>query len=106
MMSAPLTRQHFEPHLGSIFEVRPANAVPVPVELVAVEDRSNSSLDIFSLLFRGEQGIPVFRHDTWRVTHPVMGDLELFLGPVQAGKSDAVYYQAVFSAPKEVKKRA
>lgn len=94
-------REDFEPHVGTTFEVLPAGMAPVPVVLVEAKDTGTAVLEGFSLLFRGGKDA-VFRHDTHTVRHPVMGELELFLGPVHTGEMDAVYYQAVFSAPRNV----
>ena len=96
-----LKKADFEPHIATIFQVAPVGMEPVPVELVKVEDKSSAALDAFSLMFKGSMD-RVFCHDTHRVRHADMGELELFLGPVHTGKMDAVYYQAIFSAPREV----
>jgi hypothetical protein len=98
-MIGELKKEDFEPHLGSAFQVWPEGMDMVTIELVEVKDKSSATLDSFSLLFRGGTD-SVFRHNTCRVRHPVMGEMELFLGPVQTGKTDAVYFQAIFSAPK------
>lgn len=86
----------FEPHISTIFEVAPAGISPVALELVEVKDTSSGSLEGFSLLFKGHPD-SVFRHNTYTVRHPVLGEMELFLGPVHTGKTDAIYYQAIFS---------
>ena len=100
-MIRKMTKEDFEPHLNSTFEVRPDDMESVPMELVEVTDKSSGSLDSFSLLFKGGS-TAVFRHSTQMVKHPAMGELELFLGPVHTGKTDAVYYQAIFSTSREV----
>ena len=98
---AGFKKTDFETHIATTFEVAPAGMAPIPIELVEVKDSSSASLDTFSLMFKGSTD-SVFRHNTHMVRHPAMGELELFLGPVHTGKTDAVYYQAVFSAPREV----
>jgi hypothetical protein len=92
-------REEFEPHMGTTFQVWPAGMETVTIELMEVKDKSTTALDSFSLLFRGSMD-SAFRHNTHMVRHPVMGEMELFIGPVHTGKTDAVYYQAIFSAPK------
>lgn len=94
-------KEDFEPHVATAFEVTPAGMAPVTVELVEVKDTSAANLTGFSLMFKGGPD-SVFRHDTHTVRHPIMGELALFLGPVHTGRTDAVYYQAIFSAPREV----
>lgn len=98
-MIEPLKKEDFEPHLGSVFQVWPEGMEMVAIELVEIQDKSSGTLDSFSLLFRGGMDA-VFRYNTHVVRHPVMGELALFLGPVNTGKTDAVYYQAVFTRPK------
>lgn len=89
----------FEPHIGTSFQVTPPDMGPVELELVEVRDTGSGPFDGFSLLFRGGANA-VFRHNTCLVRHPVMGEMEMFLGPVHTGKTEEVYYQAIFSAPK------
>lgn len=90
-------KSDFEPHIATIFEVAPAGMAPVAIELVEVTETASAELDGFSLLFRGD-ATSVFRHDTHTVRHPVMGELEFFLGPVHTGRTDAVHYQAIFTS--------
>jgi hypothetical protein len=47
-------------------------------------------------MFKGEKP-NVLAQDTHAVTHATLGTFELFLGPVHTGKTDAVYYEAVFN---------
>lgn len=95
------TKENFEPHVGTKFEVQAAGMTPVVVQLVEVQQSASGATKGFSLLFRGEEG-RLIRHDTQTVRHPVLGEMELFLGPVSTGRTDAVYYQAVFTDPPEM----
>jgi hypothetical protein len=93
-----LTQETFMPHVNERFHVRPAGADARPVELVLVEvsGEDHGGMDTCSLLFKGpHEG--VFPHDTHAVSHPVLGDLDLFLGPVHSARKDGVYYQAVLT---------
>lgn len=94
-----LRKSDFDPHVSSTFEVRPAGMPKVLLELVEVKDSSSATMDAFSLIFKGGFEA-VFRHDTHLMTHPTLGELELFIGPVHTGKTDAVYYQALFNTLK------
>lgn len=98
---AGFKKKDFEPHVASTFHVLPLGMNPVAVELVEVKDIGSVDMEGFSLMFKGDAA-SVFRHNTHTVRHPVMGDLALFLGPVHTGKTDAIYYQAIFSTPREV----
>lgn len=100
-MIEKVKKEDFEHHLNSVFEVCPEGVGMVTIELIEVADKSSGTLDAFSLLFKGGADA-AFSHNTHTVRHPVMGELALFLGPVHTGKTDAVYYQAIFSAPREV----
>lgn len=100
-MAGQMKKENFEPHLNSIFEVWPEGMEMQKIELVEVTDKSSGTLDAFSLLFKGG-ATAVFRHNTHALRHPAMGELAIFLGPVHTGKTDAVYYQAIFSAPRAV----
>lgn len=92
-------KEDFEPHIATAFEVAPTDMMPVTVELVEIKDTGSANLTGFSLMFKGGTDA-VFRHNTHTVRHPVMGEMELFLGPVHTGHRDSVYYQAIFSAPR------
>lgn len=91
-----LHKQDFEPHLHQQFIVHSDEIGPVGMELVKVSGRTNGNMESFSLLFRTAEG-KSFRHNTCQVTHPAIGDFPLFLGPVDTGKTDGIYYEAVFN---------
>lgn len=91
-----LNREHFEPCLNQSFEVLPKGMEKIAIELVSVEGRDDGRTVSFSLLFRGGRE-RVFRHDTYRIRHPGLGEFELFLGPITTDRDDGVYYQAVFN---------
>ncbi len=95
-MADNLDKASFEPHLNEKFKVHPQGMAPVEVQLVDITDKSSDSVENFSLMFRGPLD-PVFRHNTHRVRHAKLGEFDLFLGPVTTGKTDGVYYQAVFN---------
>jgi hypothetical protein len=94
-----LKRSDFEPHIFTLFEVEVGDAAPVPIELVEVKDLGNAELESFGLLFKGSPD-RVFRHNTYLVRHPRMGEQALFLGPIHTGKTDVIHYQAIFTALK------
>lgn len=103
-MIEKLSLGSFHPHLHDKFEVRTTTGDKVELELVEIRDASSGMIDGFHLIFRGPLD-KVFRHDTHRVTHKKIGEFDLFLGPVMYGKTDATYYQAVFSRLKAGAKR-
>jgi hypothetical protein len=95
-MVEKLNKASFDPLLNEKFEIYPQGMGKVDVELVKISDRSSEYTEAFSLLFRGPHE-NVFRHDTHKVKHPQLGELDLFIGPVIYPKTDGVYYEAVFN---------
>lgn len=98
---AGFKKKDFEPHVASTFHVSPLGMDPVAVELMEVKETRSADMEGFSLMFKGDAAT-VFQQSTHMMWHPIMGELALFLGPVHTGKEDAIYYQAIFSAPREV----
>jgi hypothetical protein len=91
-----LTPGDFEPHSGQGFQLAAASG---GLELTLVEvKRLGTALrpgGAFSLLFVAPAG-PFLPQDTYRLTHPKLGTLDVFLvpiGPTQGGNG----YQAVFT---------
>lgn len=92
-----LTAADFQPAVGTVFEVHHGAAEPLRIrliEVVAFGERPGHRQP-FALRFEGPES-PVLEQVTHRVVHPHVGELELFLGPVQSG-SEGVRYEAVFS---------
>lgn len=91
-----LNKASFDPHLKSKFEITPEGMDMVEVELMEVEDKSTKQVETFSLLFKGPKE-KEFGQGTHGVKHPKMGEFSLFLVPIVYPKTDAMYYQAIFS---------
>lgn len=89
-------KSKFDPHLNTKFEVNTETEGMVEVELVDIADHTRENLESFSLLFKGPKG-KFFDQRLYKVMHPKMGELELFLVPVVHEKQDAFYYESVFS---------
>jgi hypothetical protein len=93
---ASLTAADFQPAIGTVFEVDRGGADALPIQLtevVAFGERPGYRPP-FALRFEGPNS-PVLAQATRRIVHPDLGELELFLGPVQSA-SDGVTYEAVF----------
>lgn len=95
-----MTKAEFEPFIGEKMHLSINGKRVMSVELVTITDRSSAHVDAFSLMFRGSNH-PVLGHQTYRLQHPAMGELDLFLGPVSVRHTDGVYYEAVFNQPKK-----
>ena len=98
-----LTRQDFEPHRGSTFRLAPGGGEPRDLVLVAVESLggetslSDAPREPFSLVFRDPATRKEFLPQAiYRLEHPEMPGLELFLVPI-GPDAQGMRYQAVFT---------
>ncbi len=95
-MPEELHKSSFDPHLNSSFEIYVDATDKVTVELVEVSDHSNEQIDGFSVIFQGPLENQLHQA-IYTLAHEKMGEISLFLVPIVYGKTDAVYYEAVFS---------
>lgn len=104
----PLLPAHFEPLLGERFALASASGAggaPAEggegrageLELVAVEALPPHShrAEPFSLTFRGPRELTL-PQGTYRLAHPALGSLDVFLVPIR-GAATTVDYQAIFN---------
>ena len=95
-----LTASHFEPHVGSRFQLRADDVLDVElreVEEVGVGSGAppQAARAPFSIVFLGPRD-PVLPQRIYRLEHDELGTLDLFLVPI--GRDDAgVRYEAVFT---------
>jgi hypothetical protein len=97
-LSRALHYNLFAPLLGTRFEFHAAgaDAAGVPLKLVAaVQSRELPQYEQFTLTWDGPP-TPMLRQGTHRVTHPDIGEIEVFIVPI-AQVAGAVRYEAVFS---------
>lgn len=91
--------QTFAPLLGQRFDLRYADEQSLAAELI--EARSLGAAWVeggrapFSLLFRGPVA-PALPQQIFRLTHPALPELDVFLVPIEA-RADGVRYEAVFN---------
>ncbi len=95
-MSEELKKASFEPHVNEKFEVETEEHGKLPVELVEIGEHSKENLESFSLLFKGDKD-KLVNQKIYKVNHPKMGKIDLFLTPVVSEKQDGIYYEAAFS---------
>lgn len=81
----------FTPHLHTQFQVEGEEKL----ELTSATDHSNAQLEQFSLIFTGPVS-PCLPQRLYALSHPQMGNVELFLVPVGPDKT-GMRYEAVFS---------
>lgn len=95
-----VTAATFRPHLGEVFEMAVDPSTVIGATLMDVQEAgwAFSPADRrtpFSLYFRTD-GPLVLPQRTYRLHHPVLGELEIFLVP-SARTADGVLYEAVFN---------
>jgi len=84
----------FAPHAGSKFAMQGGNSGTAEVELESVKDLGSSARHIqFSLIFLGPEEAPVAQ-GIYRLDHPALGALDLFLVPIGKDQS-GVRYEAI-----------
>jgi hypothetical protein len=95
---ASLTAQDFEAVLGSSFAVLDAQCQVVLslslARVVRLQERPGYRQP-FSLRWTGPPA-PILAQHAYHLTHPGLGDIEIFLGPIAASASVATY-EAVFT---------
>jgi hypothetical protein len=91
-----LAPEHLEPLVGQRFAVSADGAdgeLSLELESVQRLRPHKRRADPFSLLFRGPRR-PVLPQRIYTLTHPGVGDLILFLVPVQGGP-EGISYEAI-----------
>lgn len=101
-MLESMTRDSFEQVRGSRFRISCAEGdegSSVQLELVEVSSSSASRREgfreAFSLLFQGHRDLRL-PQQTYRLAHDRLGELELFLVPLEPNR-EASFYEAVFA---------
>lgn len=94
---AALNPDDFRHAVGTLFEVYFGGAEPLPIRLAEVVTfgARPGHRQPFALRFEGPTW-PVLAQVTHHVVHPELGELDLFLGPVQSD-ADGITYEAVFA---------
>jgi hypothetical protein len=95
-MSKTLAYEDFIPYQDTVFRVKSARYGSTDMTLVKIENRTGRAVQGFSLMFKGPLDRPLTQKSR-QVIHPEMGEFDLFIVPVHTGKTDGIYYQAVFS---------
>ena len=98
-MSVPTSLDRYRPHLNEAFTLHCEGHPSVELTLTAANPKIDDDVQCcFSLLFLGPDEL--LPQSLYRLEHPVLGELTLFLVPVQKKKSGIVY-EAVFNLLKE-----
>ncbi len=96
-MPEKLTRASFEPHLNTTFRLVHDGPETFDLALIEVVDKTPVGFpgEQFSILFKGPSE-PMLLQQTCTLEHPEMGQLRLFLVPVDQRK-DGYRYEAFFN---------
>lgn len=95
-MTDLLHKSDFEPYVNQTFTVRSPLVGDQDVILAELSEKNYPGQECFSVFFRGPKQ-PLMQQMIYTLSHPQMGDTELFLVPVQYPKQDGIYYQAAFN---------
>lgn len=98
-MSVLTTPESYTPYLDEDFVHSDAGGQMYRFTLKAVERRIDTDEQLcFSLLFKASDGhLP---QASYRLSHPKLGEIDLFLVPIQR-KRDSFSYEAVFNLLKD-----
>jgi hypothetical protein len=97
------TESTFRPYVGSIFQAPNALGEMIELRLLRIQTyehvnrvtkRAGTS-DSFSLIFKASDELPPFT-SIHKISHPALGDFDLFLTPRKTGKGEQ-FYEAVFN---------
>jgi len=96
-----LSVETFSPHVGAEFLIAdPPNGGPVTLTLTEIRRLGRQPaaprVEPFSLLFCGPPG-PILAQRIYRLEHPGLGALDVFLVPVGYDETGASCYEAVFN---------
>jgi hypothetical protein len=100
------TRATFEPYVGGIFQAPDASGHMISLTLLSattekpkastrLSTRTAAETDGFSLIFRAEESLSPFT-STHRVSHPALGQFDLFLTPKKQ-ENGIMLYEAAFN---------
>ncbi len=99
-MSDLPTGADFAKHVNTNFRIELESLPSVELKLITVTPRASepheqAGMERFSVLFSGPGDVFV-PQQTYRLTHPEMGELEIFLVPI-GKESDGFRYEAVYN---------
>lgn len=87
----------FKAHLNERFSISPPRGSRVPVVLARVtESPVTKGYEQFSLIFHGPAGTSL-PDETYRLEHPALGSINLFIVAIGPKRTDRTTYQACFS---------
>lgn len=96
-MAATLEHEEFSKYLNTTFRVLVDDINTLELKLNEVSDRrvSPHHQERFEIIFRGPRE-PLITQGSYRLEHDEMGDLILFIVPVEQN-NDGIFYEACFN---------
>ena len=86
----------FEPHIGTVFNLRGQDGPGRDFTLAQVDVRPDTDGKNFSLVFT-DPGADVVPQGTYYFDHDVMGELLLFVVPIGPGSDGVLRYESIFN---------
>jgi len=99
------TKRTFDPYVGGIFQTPDARGRTIELTLLSVTEFTPTAkistgtpivTDSFSLMFKAERALPPFT-SIYKVSHPALGDFDLFLTLHSDPTAKSPLYEAVFN---------
>ncbi len=106
LMLDQVTKSVFDSHVGSQFTIHLETGDTINVELMETKNLGSSvspdadanNREGFSLLFRGTKANPYLPQQIYKMQHPELGQLDIFLVPIGPEEQGTVMlYEAVFN---------
>jgi hypothetical protein len=99
-MSEFQTEAEFAKQVNTDFRVELESPRPIELRLIDVKGRASepheqAGMERFSVMFTGPADV-FLPQDTYRITHPEMGEFYIFLVPI-AHESEGFRYEAVYN---------
>ena len=92
----PLQAELFRPVLDQDFEARSEAGTTIQLRLLEVSEARTEHTEGFSLLLQGPKA-PILPQGIHTLSHPALGQWQLFMVPVHSVASDGVHYQIIFN---------
>lgn len=91
-----LHKSSFAPYVNQIFTIHSSELGPQEVVLAELSEKNYPGQECFSLILRGPKQ-PVMQQMNYLISHPQMGEMQLFMVPIHYHKQDGMYYQIGFN---------
>jgi hypothetical protein len=91
-----LHKADFDPYLNQKFIIHSEVVGDQELEMVELDEKKFPGQESFNMIFKGPKE-PVLQQMTYNISHPEMGDIRLFIVPINFHKTDGMYYQSIIN---------